>query len=583
MVRIRFIQAGKSATAAGGDIQIDDPEIRIGRSADCNLQLMHAGVAFNHALMRRDGDGLVVQAAPGAALGPADRPVEVVRLAHRGDSTQIGLFRLIVTELDEAGDFTISIEQIGEVAEDEARLAQRHLDEFESVLPNVRLWAFTLSCAILLLFFILPVMLMPRAASVQATAKAGQTGAAPSVGLASAGLAALWNVGTISRGHAAFASNCAYCHDQAFVPVRSNACLSCHQGIGRHADPRIAPAADIAKQRCETCHHEHKGAAMATRDRQADCVACHGNIARVAPDTKLKNALDFGTDHPQFRVALVQDAALHLSKRFEIGDFGAEDHSNVRFTHATHLKLEKLKSSVAAQGCAFCHESAPGGVTFKPVQFDRACSSCHSLQFEPKHPEWRLPHGHPEEVASRITGYYARAALAGETFPIPSTEPFFKPGAPPPMQAPTGADMVPYKTAQIMMSSIARSLCGYCHVTMPPAAGQPDSAWTVAPVFVPDLYMPNSIFSHARHATTSCQACHAARSSNGGAISLLPGIATCRTCHAGEAGGTGRVASSCASCHRFHDDTHPLLNAGPMAPAAHDRLPQGAQAMELRP
>jgi hypothetical protein len=583
VARLLFVQAGQNATVLGTAKWFEETEFRIGRASDCQLRLMHADVAFHHAVLRADADALILQAASGSVLGSVDSPTQATRLGKPGDAGRIGPYRLTLAKLGDAGEFTVSIEQIGQVAEDEALLARHYFDAFESTLPNVRLWGFTLSCIIFMLLFVLRAAFAPHAPGHQTAALVHPTGA-PRLGeVALVKVAELWNVGRISRAHGAFAGNCAYCHELAFVPVRSSACLACHQGVGRHADPVVAPSADIGKQRCEYCHFEHKGVMMATLDRQADCVACHGNIARVAPRTSLTNVLDFATDHPQFKPALVQDATLHLTKRFEIGDFSAEDHGNVRFTHATHLKLDKLKKSVAADGCAFCHEPTPGGVTFKPVRFDHSCASCHTLQFEPQHPEWRLPHGHPEEVADRVTGYYARAALAGETFQDPTSELFFKPGAPPPAAAPTGAAMVPYKTAQVMMSSIARSLCGYCHITVAPAAGQPASSWTVAPVFVPDTYMPSALFSHARHATTPCASCHAARSSDGGPVSLLPGIATCRSCHAGEAGGVGRVASTCASCHRFHDDRHPLIATAATATMTGARIKVDTDAMELRP
>jgi hypothetical protein len=256
---------------------------------------------------------------------------------------------------------------------------------------------------------------------------------------------------------------------------------------------------------------------------------------------------------------LVLDAGLRTTQRFVIGDARAQDDSNLRFTHATHLKLAKLQPLGYEPACGRCHVSAPGGITFKPVLFEGGCASCHTLQFEPQHPEWRLPHGHPEEVASGIAGYYARAALAGETFTRPSTDPFYKPGMPPPPPPATGKDLVTYKTAEAMMSSIARSTCGECHVTLPPGANEPTSAWRVAPVFIPDRYMPSSLFSHAKHATTDCQTCHAAAISDLGAISLLPGVGVCRSCHAGEAGAPQRIASSCTTCHRFHNDGMNLL------------------------
>src|SRR5262249_8748620 len=130
--------------------------------------------------------------------------------------------------------------------------------------------------------------------------------------------AALWNVGEISSAHKAFGTNCTSCHESAFVPVRSSSCLSCHQTIGQHADPHIAPDVDLTKERCETCHHEHKGMTLATRNDQSDCVSCHSDIKSSAPNTKLRNVRDFGTDHPDFAPALVQDAAARTVARFPL-------------------------------------------------------------------------------------------------------------------------------------------------------------------------------------------------------------------------------------------------------------------------
>jgi hypothetical protein len=255
--------------------------------------------------------------------------------------------------------------------------------------------------------------------------------------------------------------------------------------------------------------------------------------------------------------------------RAPLGGPDSLDHSGVKFTHARHLALDKLKAQGEA-ACTTCHVPQAGGVTFKPVTFDMSCSSCHGLQFEPRHPEWKLPHGHPEEVSGRIAGFYARAALAGETFAPPSSDLFANPGAPLPPPTPQGAELVSAQTAAAMMSSVARSACGQCHTVTPPSAGQPEDRWTVAAVYVPELYEPGAVFSHARHATTRCATCHAATSRDGGPLALLPGIATCRQCHGGEAPAARRVASPCVSCHIFHNPSLPLV----AAPAPHlARLP----------
>jgi hypothetical protein len=569
MILCRFSRAGK-AGAARPDLRLEENEVRIGRSRACQLVLPHAAVRFEHAVLRRQGDALVVEALPGASLGTEKKSVPSVRLARPGDSLQIGPYRLSLSALGAGGEAVLDVLQEGPAEESEEALAGRHFRTFSTLLPNVRLIGFALSLALVLLFFITPLVSHPRMDSLHPDTVAGRNGPSSVLQAASFTVTGLWNVGRISQVHSSFGENCANCHQSPFVHAQSSACLSCHQNVGQHADPHLAPAADISGQRCETCHLEHKGLKMAIRDRQSDCASCHANIREWAPQTREENVSDFGSAHPQFQASLVQDAVLRTTQKFRIGDLKAPDNSNLKFTHATHLKLKDLAAKIGmgktgtamASGeetCGLCHEISPGGVAFKPVPFETACSACHTLQFEPDFPEWRLPHGHPEEVESRVAGFYARAVLAGKTFFTPPLDPFRKPGDAPPPPPPTGSALVSAMTAQTMISSIARSSCGECHLVLPPKEGQPASAWTVAPVFVPDRYMPSTLFNHTQHNTSTCESCHAARTSNGGPTALLPGIETCRNCHTGEAGGAQRIASTCVSCHRFHDDTWPIM------------------------
>lgn len=564
-----FSRAGK-AGATRPDLRVDSAEVRIGRSKTCDILLPHPAVKFEHAVLRRQGDAFTVDALPGATLTAGKKTTTAARLARPGDATQIGPYRITLAAL--AGpDATFDILQEGPGEESEEALALRHFRSFSTLLPNVRLAGFALACALVLLCFIVPLLVRPGADSLQPNTVSGRNGPASLVQSIAFNVAGVWNVGRISEVHSSFGANCANCHQTPFVPTQASACLSCHQGVGQHADPHLAPAADISGERCETCHLEHKGAKMAIRDRQSDCAACHANIKAWAPKTLEQNASDFGTEHPQFQASLVQDAVLRTVKKFEIGDAHAIDGGNLKFTHATHLKLKNLAAKIGTgqmgtETCALCHELSPGGVSFKPVQFETACSACHTLQFEPDFPEWRLPHGHPEEIESRLTGFYADAVLNGKTFFTPPLDPFQKPGALPPPSPPTGTDLVTAKVAQTMESAIARSACGECHTVLPPKAGEAATHWTIAPVFVPDRYMPSTLFNHDQHATSTCESCHAARTSDGGPTLLLPGIATCRNCHAGEAGGAQRVASTCISCHRFHDDSMPILHRPGMTP-----------------
>ncbi len=550
MIVIRRTRPGRGGSVVATDTPLAEP-VHFGRADTCGLRVMRAGVAFCHATLTTHGEGVQIEAAPGTVLGPQDKPAQSALLGRPGESVRIGPCTLTLREPAGEGP-VLELAEDPSTEETEEVRAERHFAAFDVRLPNVRLIGTALTCAILLLLFALPLAFSPNA---------GSAGAHPAAALAVLRMPAqtVWNVGQISHAHAAFGADCASCHKTAFVHASQQSCLACHANIGQHASPVMAPAADISRENCEHCHLEHKGPVMAVRNRQADCDVCHVNIRATAPHTELRDVADFSDQHPQFKAALVQDATLHSTARFEIGDLKAPDHSNLKFTHATHLKLADLRAAGGGEKCGLCHAPTPGGTSFKPVDFDTACASCHTLQFDPDHPEWRLPHGHSDEVQSRVSGYYARAVLAGETFFKPPADLFRKPGAAPDPPPPTGAALVSAMTAQAMVSSIARSACGQCHTTMAAAPGKPDSAWTIVPVFVPDSYQPSTKFSHAAHATSACALCHAAKTSDGGPTALLPGIGTCRDCHAGASGAVQRVASDCAFCHKFHDAALPLL------------------------
>jgi hypothetical protein len=559
---LRFIPRVGASIDPRQDRLVAEPEITIGRAPDCGLQLRRNGLRYHHAVLREDGDSITLEALPGAVLRKGDADVQRARLSI-GDSVRVGpfIFSAVAPDETSGADHVVTVTAAEENVFDEVVQAKSYIGRFDVSLPNIRLAAFITSVLVFVLFFLVPIVFGPLKPGDSWTTKAGRTEASLEAHEGLFHSARLWNVGEISGAHKAFGTNCKSCHETPFIPVRSSTCLSCHATIGQHADPHLAPAADLNQERCESCHHEHKGMTLATKDDQADCVSCHGALKNTMPATKLRDVTDFGSGHPEFAVSLVQDAATHSVARFALDDKNAVDNSHLKFTHMTHLKLDKVKKAGAEKGstCATCHEEAPGGMVFKPVSYDKNCAECHQLQFEPKHPEWRLPHGHPDDVANRLRGYYSEAALRNETFPAPSSDIFAKPGADLPPPPPTGAEMVSAQTANAMMSSIARSACGECHVTAPPEAGADPSAWKILPVYVPDRFLPKAQFRHDKHDTMSCQGCHAAESSDGGVQALIPSIETCKGCHAGENGAPQRIATRCVSCHVFHNPEHPII------------------------
>jgi hypothetical protein len=62
--------------------------------------------------------------------------------------------------------------------------------------------------------------------------------------------------------------------------------------------------------------------------------------------------------------------------------------------------------------------------------------------------------------------------------------------------------------------------------------------------------MPQANFNHAKHASVSCEECHAqARQSRETAQVLMPDKAKCVACHSPE---TKKVSSDCITCHTYH-------------------------------
>jgi Zn-finger protein len=65
---------------------------------------------------------------------------------------------------------------------------------------------------------------------------------------------------------------------------------------------------------------------------------------------------------------------------------------------------------------------------------------------------------------------------------------------------------------------------------------------------MPERWLAQAKFNHAKHATISCAQCHDAVHSKDTADIILPAKETCMACHSPRGG----VADSCAECHTYH-------------------------------
>src|SRR5262249_46462296 len=162
--------------------------------------------------------------------------------------------------------------------------------------------------------------------------------------------------------------------------------------------------------------------------------------------------------------------------------------------------------------------------------------------------------GDVEKVAVMLREFYARLILgdvpAGVT---PQDLPRMRPGAVLSSQERRASlKLADQKAAQALDELFTeqpdkpREVCIKCHQVSP----KPDGAgWNVAQVRFARVWMPESLFSHAKHATEDCVKCHNVKESGKASDVAMPDIAICRECHVGAKPVEGKVTSDCSLCH----------------------------------
>jgi hypothetical protein len=317
-------------------------------------------------------------------------------------------------------------------------------------------------------------------------------------------------------------------------------CGQCHVAHDFH-QPN-APAVS-----CTFCHAEHQGKMIAATT-DANCDFCHADAAKMAAARTGSNFTPvihhFADDHPQFRF---------ITEKLR-------DPDTLKFNHALHLTGATIPNlpGGAKLDCAFCHKPDAAGAFMKPVNFEDNCRVCHSLQFDPDTPQLALPHGSAEMVSAFLRSLpkqyadlaakenqpdangFVRQKLAGLRTQVGGGEDlerrvFFSGAASGPgMQIGT-------------LSGGTRALfpgCALCHEVKSSSAGSPQITKPV----MPERWLAQAKFDHAKHANISCAQCHDAVHSKDTADILLPAKDTCATCHSPRGG----VVDTCATCHTFH-------------------------------
>jgi hypothetical protein len=581
-----FVLRQISRSADGREIvrerRVTKPDLSIGRSPDCDIHLADLAITLHHASLRSVAPDVVeIAAAANLPFIVNGRPVRTARIdAARGGAIRMGGHALTIAPGDDR-DIVVTIERFGALSDGSAGKDEERVFSLASVAPSKRAGAWAFALLILLAALAWPIWSF-HANRADARAVASGT-APPSRTMRPAGFHPdeMWSSGKLSKAHANLEGNCQACHVEPFVAVRDDACIACHAQVHGHADPariaaaRPAPGAAARLQLavsaafnkpqggCVGCHTEHEGAGAMPATAQRFCTDCHASLDSRLHDTRLKHAGDFGTDHPEFRPAILTGGPDKTDRapavqRISLAAHPRED-SGLKFPHRLHLSttngVARMAQTLAADdgfgrslACKDCHVADATGTSFKPVEMEGDCAMCHSLAFDRVEGTVRtLRHGDPNAVVADLRAFYRSGgpiravAAGGAARHRPGEFANYRAGS---VARAGGAD------AAIRAVFSPGGACFDCHrVILPAATGT--GTFGIVPVRLTEHYLQKGWFDHGAHDTQSCEGCHAAKTSDTSADVLLPGIATCRSCHGGEHAKRA-VPSSCAMCHDYH-------------------------------
>lgn len=556
-------------TASGREIVrervVEKDSVSIGRGAENDIHLPDLAVEQQHVSIAEATSGkLEITAVSRLGFAIDGRTENAASIdPTQGAELALGSSRIAISQSNGKVMLTIT-----KAASNEEAVDAKRSFALAGTLPAKRTISWALAGTILLAFLAVPIAshLTRERITTDDVDRAGKVAFDSS-----------WSTGKLSLAHHSLEDNCEACHVDAFVSVRDETCLTCHEDIGDHAEaPRLADgraphglgegfqwavAGMFGKEgpgACTTCHTEHEGPTRMEPASQQFCADCHDTLDARLTDTALANANDFGKAHPEFKAAIFTELGQEDPRRISLGDRPREQ-SGLKFPHDVHLdpqggvarmaiRLGRSAGYGSPLACKDCHEATSDRVSFEPIDMEANCESCHSLVYDQVGGTFRtLRHGDVDQMLADlramdrsprrpvVTGRsrperYARGGLYYSNFGSP------------------GRSLV-----GIDRALAPGGVCGECH--LPANSG---NRLDVMPVNLPDRFFAHGGFDHHAHRQEECSTCHEAESSKASKDVLLPNLASCRECHQGETAIEAEVPSSCAMCHSYHVPSKPM-------------------------
>ena len=427
------------------------------------------------------------------------------------------------------------------------------------------------------------------------------------------GLLAIWflykrtpekffNPGPLSADHASLPNNCNECHDKSLISggkltsqrfkqvvrqsfrdgVASNRaelidkrCEDCHFKLGGQVHT-FHEANVVENRSCSACHQEHQGPAPMKIVASSQCASCHNNSATMtaAAGKGMQIAPVAFQRHPHPPQQVVFELARPPKgftqtfssfwdghPEFQLITAKTRDPDVLRFNHQRHFAsdIPALDNNGTKLDCNYCHKPQPDGRLYQRINFAANCQACHSLQFDAKNPELKIPHGDvalARTFLRTLPAQYAdyaqlKKGITGDnqvqTFvaqQIRQLRDQFHSGDE--LERAVFFTTDPYKPQQKMAATTRANFagCAFCHDVKPVRNAAPA---ITKPILV-DRWMVRSDFDHAKHTSVKCDDCHHAMQSRDTGDVLMPTKANCVTCHSP----AGKVVAECITCHTYH-------------------------------
>jgi predicted CXXCH cytochrome family protein len=543
--------AGQRAKNTPGTV-FKTTTMTIGSAPDQHLQIPHADVDPCHATLSLGRGRRLLLTATGTKGVMVNGRRKTRVFLRPGATLQFGDTTVKVRTSSEGYTCEILVNE-PYAADENVPLAVSHAGS-QGTRFTISFWSWTLTLGVAAIFLLIPMgtfVAQPVRKLLRATPFVPSD--------------ALWSSGPLHAAHRFIGNDCTACHVNPFERVRNGECEKCHADVQHHVDVHTTDVALFEGERCAGCHFEHKQPATLVLRDQRLCTDCHARLDKLKSNALAENASNFGSDHPEFRVAVLTQNETMAPGQWQPQWLDSRnpatfrENSHLKFSHAQHLDPKGIHSPAGERilQCEDCHRPNSSGRQMMPIRMEIQCSGCHMLHFDEHDPASGVPHGDLQKMFRTLRDHFSRQYLesVGASSRTSSQE-LRRPGQETRQMSldeqRRARDWADTQSLKVARELLERRVCVDCHEVTRVLGASGFDQWQVSPVRLTTNWMPRARFNHAIHITEPCTSCHdTAPQSKRSSDILMPRIEKCRTCH-GDASDSSKLSSDCVMCHRFH-------------------------------